>query len=252
MSPIIENSFKCILCLCLVILSMIDKTVFAEESDKQTLMVQFAPQQVVQLIAPISDPEKAELRTDYYKTAIPLAQSYGFKNHGLLYVKETLAGDFKPPVIVIGGWPSQQAQTGFKSHGNWQEIKTKRQAAWEELMIYNHLNTERLELSFDKNKSYTVEFAWTKIANPNSYFEYLDAMEPLLEKMGARFVSKFKGPNLDAFEPNAHAPHQITFIEWQSDDDLAQLQALPEYKRIESLLLNGTEKFEWHRVSPRI
>ena len=226
--------------------------VIGQEKTEQTMAVQFAPGQIIQLIAPVSEPVKEPLRRAYYQTAIPLAQSYGFKNYGTLVVEQTIVGDFRPPIIVIGGWPSLHAQNEFKSHRDFKGIKLQRADAWEKLMIYNHLNPDRTVLSFDKDKSYTVAFAWTKLSHPNSYFQYLKALEPMLAKLGARFMHKMVAPNLDAIEPNSHAPQQITFVEWQSDDDLRQLQSLPEYKKIYPLFLEGIEKFEFHRVSPRI
>ena len=252
MNHAIKVLIKCLIYGYLAMMLFAPYGVFAQDSTKQAMTVQFTPGQVIQLIAPISDPAKEPLRTDYYQTAIPLAQSFGFKNYGMLLVEQTIVGDFKPPVIVIGGWPSIQAQRAFQSHGNFQDIKSQRAAAWEVLNIHNHTNPERATLSFDKDKSYTVAFAWTKLSHPNSYFEYLDAVEPLLNQLGARFIHKMIAPNLDAIEPNAHAPQQITFVEWQSDGDLQKLQSLPEYKKIYPLFLEGIEKFEFHRVSPRI
>lgn len=248
----IKMLFKALFFICLLFNFASTHEVMAQEGTEQVMAVQFVPGQVVQLIAPISDPVKEPLRRAYYQTAIPLAQSYGFKNYGTLVVEQTIVGEFKPPVIVIGGWPSLHAQNEFKSHGDFKDIKLQRANAWEELMIYNHLNPDRTALSFDKDKSYTVAFAWTKLSHPNSYFEYLDAVEPMLAQLGARFMHKMVAPNLDAIEPNSHAPQQITFVEWQSDDDLRKLQSLPEYKKIYPLFLEGIEKFEFHRVSPRI
>ena len=70
-------------------------------ASSQQWAVDIEPGQVVQLIAPVSLPETLALRKQYYRDAIPLAEQYGFKNHGQLIIEKTILGDFKPPTLIM-------------------------------------------------------------------------------------------------------------------------------------------------------
>lgn len=239
-----------VLAIALTFTTSLSLGTFASEND-ESFSVHFAPGEVIQLIAPISDPEKQSLRSTYFKNNTSVAREYGYQSDGILIVNETLVGDFKPDVLVVSHWPSLVAQKTFQSLPLWNDAKTLRRQAWEELKLFDHQLSEPLTLEFKPEKSYTVAFAWTNPAHPSDYYDYMDALPPLLEKIGGRFMHKINDVTMSAHNPHALAPQQITFVEWDSPDGVEKLQSLPEFSEIYGKLRSGTTRFELHRISPR-
>ena len=78
-------------------------------ADEKTLVVQYAPGEIIQLIAPVTEPEKRALRDRYFEQNAETARKHGYRQGGVLLVEETLSGDFSPNVFVISRWPSLKA-----------------------------------------------------------------------------------------------------------------------------------------------
>ena len=228
-----------------------------EQDEVKTLTVHFEPSQMLQLIAPITEISKnndegVKLRNQYYQKAIPLAQQYGFKNHGQLVVTETIVGDFSPGAYVIGSWPSLNAFDEFANLPEWPTLKTLRIEAWDELKLFNAEINAPLSLSFREDKFYTVVFAWSNPQRPNDYTSYLAGIEPALNRVGGRFMLKIKHPTMESHDASAEAPNQITFVEWNTKNGFATLQQQEDYKRFTGLRDSGLEKIEFHRLAPLI
>jgi len=222
-----------------------------------TLLVHFEPNQMLQLIAPLTDISKnneegVKLRNQYYQTAIPLAQQYGFKNLGQLIVTETIVGDFRPGAYVIGSWPSLKTFDEFANLPEWATLKALRVEAWDELKLFNAEIKAPLSLSFREDKFYTVVFAWNNPQHPNNYSAYLEGIEPALNRVGGRFMLKIKQPTMESHDSNAVPPNQITFVEWNTKNGFATLQQQEGYKRFIALRDSGLQKIEFHRLAPRI
>jgi len=223
----------------------------AQEATK-ALSVQYAPGMVVQLIAPVTDPEKRHLRDLYFKKNAETAQRHGYRQDGVLIIEETLVGDFKPNVFVISHWPSLKAQKTFQALPLFSGVKSLRRDAWEALKLYDHELDVPLKMTFTEDKAYTVALAWTNPSNPSEYYDYMAALPPLLEKVGGRFMHQFNDVVVSAHNPDELAPQQITFVEWDSKDGVEKLQALPEFAELAKKLQSGTVRFELHRVTPRL
>lgn len=222
----------------------------SQEQDN-ALLVQYAPGEVLQLIAPITDPEKRHLRNRYFEKNAETARSHGYRQDGVLLVEETLVGDFSPNVFVISHWPSLKAQKTFQALPMFSDVKALRREAWEALRLYDHELPEPVAFEFSQDKTYTIAFAWTNPSDPSAYYDYMASLPPLVEKVGGRFMHKINDVVLSAHNPHALAPQQITFVEWESDDGVEQLKALPEFAELAKKLQKGTVRFELHRVSPR-
>ena len=245
-----KSIFNRALAIAVCLSPITSSNLYASENDKH-FTVNFAPGEVIQLIAPISDPDKKSLRSTYFKNNTSVAREYGYQSDGILIVTETLVGDFKPDVLVVSHWPSLIAQKTFQSLPLWDDAKALRRQAWEELKLFDHQLTEPLTLSFDPEKSYTVAFAWTDPSQPSDYYDYMNALPPLLEKIGGRFMHKINDVTMSSHNPDAIAPQQITFVEWDSPEGVEKLQAMPEFAEISGKLRSGTTRFELHRIAPR-
>ncbi|MDM7860282.1 DUF1330 domain-containing protein [Alteromonas sp. ASW11-36] len=232
----------------ILILSTMSLGVFA---NTQHWAVDIKPGQVVQLIAPVTSPETLPLRRQYYRDAIPLAEQYGFTNHGQLVVERTILGNFKPPTIIIGSWPSPMAISAFEQEPRWPELKRNRSAAWQDIRLYNGEVDQPQNMSFSADKSYTVAFAWVNTERPDDYYQYLDSVEPLLTEIGARFMFKIRHPKIESDQPNTPAPDQITFVEWPDAGALARLRAMPKYQEIVALLNQGVTQLDLHVIRPK-
>lgn len=248
----LKNNFKSMFNIKLLINTALLSTFsFNALASTQQWAVDIEPGQVVQLIAPVSLPETLALRKQYYRDAIPLAEQYGFKNHGQLIIEKTILGEFKPPTLIVGSWPSPMAIDQFEQEPQWPKLKRDRSVAWQDIRLYNGEVDRPKNMTFSADKTYTVAFAWVNTDNPNDYFEYLSNVEPLLEEIGARFMFKIRYPKIEADHPNTPAPDQITFVEWPDANALARLRAMPRYKNIVSLLNRGVTQLDLHVVRPK-
>ena len=222
------------------------------KADKKTLLVQYAPGEIMQLIAPVTEPEKRALRDRYFEQNAETARKHGYRQEGVLLVEETLSGDFSPNVFVISRWPSLKAQKTFQALPSFSGVKALRREAWEALRLYDHELPDVLSLEFSQDKAYTIAFAWENPSNPGDYAEYLASLPPLLDKIGGRLMHNIEGIVLSAHNPHALAPQYISFIEWDAHDGIQQLQALPEFAELTKKQQSGTVRYELYRVSPRI
>lgn len=237
-------------CCVVMVLLLLASRAFGEENGDEWV-VHFHPGEVVQLIAPISDPAKRDLRDRYFKKNAETAKAYGYQQDGVFVVEETLVGDFSPNVFVVSHWASLKAQKAFQSLAQFKDVKSLRREAWEALKLYDHELEAPLTLSFNKNKTYTLAFAWTHPAFPSDYYRYIESLPPLLEKVGGRFIYQINNAVLSAHNPDALAPQQITLVEWDTPDGVEQLQSLPEFSELAKQLSSGTTRFELHKVSLR-
>ena len=244
-------SVKCCIVLVFTIFCGLITPCATAQEERGELVVHFYPGAVMQLIAPVTDPAKRALRDSYFKKNGDTARSYGYQQDGVLVVKETLLGDFKPNVFVVSHWSSLKAQKAFQSLAQFTDVKSLRRQAWEALRLYDHELDAPLTLTFKKDKTYTLAFAWTNPEKPSEYFDYINSLPPLLDKVGGRFLYKINNSVLSAHDSNALAPQQITLVEWDTSDGVEKLQALPEFASLSEQLRNGTVRFELHKVALR-
>lgn len=198
-----------------------------------------------------SDKAKAALKV-YYDKAIPLAQSYGYKNHGALRVTETLVGKDQPGVFVLTTWPSEEADLTFESHPDWQQYKALRPVIWEKLNFYKSPSSTDKALYFSGDKFYTVAFAWLNQANPQDYHEYMQGISSSVEAVGGRFIHSMKNPRYVSHTDQAPGPDQITFVEWDSVQALEKFRGTDGFKQYQPYLSSGTTQFRLYRIQPVI
>lgn len=256
------NIFKSLPCLVFVLILTLaqadaNNEDLPSEDKVRALTVNFEPDQMIQLIAPITSDSKnteqaAKLRSEYYQTAIPLAERYGFKNLGQLAVTETIVGNFQPAAYVLSSWPSISAFEAFSSLPEWPKLKALRIEAWDELKLFNAEIREPVSLSFREDKFYTAVFAWNNPQKPNDYAAYLEGIEPALNRVGGRFILKLNPLSMESHISGAASPNQITFVEWNTENGFATLQQQDDYKRYTDLRDSGLKKIEFHRLAPRI
>jgi heme-degrading monooxygenase HmoA/uncharacterized protein (DUF1330 family) len=242
-----KNGLFC--CLVLTLLLNISRVKAQEEDD--AWVVHFYPGSVLQLIAPVTDPAKRALRDKYFKTNAETAIAHGYQQDGVLIVDETLIGDFSPNVFVVSHWSSLKAQKTFQSLAQFKDVKSLRREAWEELKLYDHELDKPLTLTFKKDKTYTLAFAWTNPEHPSDYYRYMQSLPPLLEEVGGRFVYQINNAVISAHNPDSLPPQQITLVEWDTKDGVEKLQQLPTFSELAKQLRSGTTRFELHKVSLR-
>ncbi len=224
--------------------------ILAQEKNDE-LLVHYYPGAVMQLIAPVTVPEKRALRDRYFEQNADTARQFGYQQNGVLMVDKTLLGKFKPNVFVISQWSSLKAQKAFQSLAQFTEVKSLRRQAWEALRLYDHELEAPLTLSFKKDKTYTLAFAWNNPEKANEYFRYTDIFPALLDKVKGRIIYTINNAVLSAHDPNAAAPKQIMIVEWDSMDDVEKLLELPEMINLAQKLHDTNVSFELHAASLR-
>lgn len=219
----------------------------AEAKSGPSFKVEMKKGEVLQVIASQLQPEGQAAARKYGQTAFPIAQSHGFKRLGQLNVREIAISDFAPEAFSFFSWPSQDAASAFAAEPDWPAIKATRPDAWSELKVYSAELKEDLKLQFDRDKHYTVLVAWLKSDDAMSeYSRYLTGIEPAVERSGGRFIYKMRMPTMEAHASPPAAPHQLTFVEWESTDGFAKVQESQEYLDYRQYFGSSIERFEFY------
>ncbi|MEX0341628.1 MAG: DUF1330 domain-containing protein [Erythrobacter sp.] len=202
--------------------------------------------EVLQIIAPQSRVGGRGARQEYYDFVLPQAEALGFQRLGGLSVQQKVVSDYDPGAFQFFSWPDSASFARFEAHPEWPAYRDRRPDGWEELKIYTVEMESDLMLRFDPDKHYTVVVAWLDKENGEHYSRYLEGIETAVERAGGRFIAKFHDP---AYETNAgspRAPGQITFVEWDSLDGFAEVQASQEYRARQPDFASGVERFEFY------
>ena len=188
----------------------------------------------------------------YYDEALPLAESYGYRNHGSLLVTETVVGTDEPRLFVVATWPDEAADYAFESAPEWSKYKPLRPRIWETLNFYKAPSGQDKRLSFQQHKHYTMAFAWFNPDNPHDYRQYLNGIRQTVETLGGTFIHSMQKPRFVTHTDGLKAPDEITFVEWNSKDALSAFQQSEAFRQYSPLLTKGTERFELYRVKPNL
>ena len=208
--------------------------------------------EVLQVIISEQRPDGGPAARAYGSKAYPLAQQYGYQRIGQLDVTQKVVSRFDPQAVSFFSWPSQQALDRFSAEPAWPAIRATRPQAWSGLDIYSAELQEDLKVNIDPDKHYTVLVAWLKSDDARAdYARYLSGIEPAVERVGGRFIYKMMMPTREAYEEDAAAPHQITFVEWETTDSFEKVQATDEYARHEQYFASSMRKFEFYWLKPR-
>lgn len=208
--------------------------------------------EVLQVIISEQRPGGGDAARTYGSKAYPLAQRYGYKRIGQLDVRQKVRSSFDPQAVSFFSWPSQKALDAFSAEPSWPAIMATRPEAWSGLDIYSAELPEDLQISIDPAKHYTVLVAWLKSDEARgAYARYLTGIEPAVERSGGRFLYKMEMPEREAYAEDAKAPHQLTFVEWESTDGFEKVQASQEYADHQQYFGSSMSKFEFYWLTPR-
>ena len=207
--------------------------------------------QVLQLVVPEESDEGRAARQTYYQNAFPIAERLGYRNEGMLGIRQTVRSDYDPSVFVFFSWPGGDAVQGYRSNPRFTEFKDLRREAWRELKIYDAEIDEDLKLVFDPAKHYSALFAWLDPETRADYTRYLEGIEPAVKRSGGRFIYKMYDPYMQALNDPSNGPGQITFVEWETEDGFAKVQQSPEYREHQSQFASSVLKFEFYWLQTR-
>ena len=120
----------------------------------------------------------------------------------------------------------------------------------------DRLLTSRLlipaEVALDPTKHHTLALAKINPERPHAYQRYLEAVQPIVEKVGGRFVHLMLGPDLDTPEggdAGAFPPERAIIVEWDTLEALPNLFRDPAYEAASPLLSTGVRGFEFYQLS---
>lgn len=193
--------------------------------------------------------EATKARQDYYRAAFPLGSKFGLNREAALKIDNVIISDYKPSGLIFFSYPDKQSEARLAAHPKWPAIKASRPSIWKELNIFSAELAEDLNITFDPAKSYTLVIAWKKDEDPDGYDKYLSGIEPAVERFGGKFIYKMRNPASEANTASATAPSQLTFVEWESLDGFAKVQASDEYKASVRHFQTGVKKIEFYRMS---
>lgn len=218
----------------------------ADQKKPQGWTLDLKKGQVLQIVVPEERPEGRDARQSYYQNAFPIAESLGYKNEGLLNIRDKVRSEYDPSVFAFFSWPDIAATQAYRSAPQFPAFKDLRRDAWHEMKIYDSALTEDLKLTFDPGKHYTAWIAWLDPKDRSDYTSYLEGIEPAVKRAGGRFVYEMHNPFAQTFDADEAAPGQITFIEWETADGFAKVQLSPEYLAHRRDFDSAINKFEFY------
>ena len=220
-----------------VMATLVCLPVFAES--EKSLSISLQQGNLLSIIEPtrIRTEEADEAHKRYYDVAIDLAQQYGYKNHGVLRVTETLKGKNQPGIFALATWPNAEADATFESLPMWQEYKALRPVIWETLRFFKSSAQQDTQLVFKKDKIYTVAFSWFA----EGYTQ--EQNEKALKKAGGERMFQMHNPRFDTHSAPYNGPDLVTITAWQTIDS---------YKTYNEMVNLQYAQQEIYRVAPII
>jgi uncharacterized protein (DUF1330 family) len=220
----------------------------ASSAATESLTLDLKAGQVLQLVlvrTKEGDQAKA-VRQRYFQTAIAYAESLGDEFLGSLRIKNTLIGENKPSVIAMYAFPNEAAQRTFQASPDY---KRMRKEGWDELHVFSTTLTSDMQLKFDPSKNYTLAAAWTQPDTLEDYQRYLNGIEADFDEIGARYLAKFTGINLQSQTDDGGDPSQLTLVEWSGEVDLKGLQQTASYKENSKYFRKAITRFDFYSIT---
>lgn len=221
----------------------VDKSEILTLDLKKGEVLQFA------LIRPRDGADAEAVRKKYFRTVFPVATDLGLKSRGGLVIKDVLIGDNKPLGLAFYSFPNAAAKQAFQTNPNMDSYKIMRAEGWEELHVYSMTLDADMQLKFDPSKDYTLAVAWTKPGSLPDYQRYLSGIESDFDEIGARYVARFNGIDLQSHSDDAPDPSQMTLVEWTDGPDLAGLQSTDAYKANSPYFQKSVTRFDFYALS---
>lgn len=220
-------------------------------ADVAPLTLDLKAGQVLQfaMVRPREGEQAKAVRTRYFQTAIPYAESLGDKYLGNLKIKQTMIGENKPQGIALYAFPNEAAQAKFQASPDWADYQKMRREGWAELHVLSTTIPSDMTLKFDPAKDYTLAAGWTKPGTGADYDKYLDGIEADFDEIGAAFVARFKGVTLQSQTDDAPDPSHLTLVEWTDGPNLPGLQSSESYKANSKYFQGSVSRFDFYWVT---
>lgn len=197
------------------------------------------------------DAAKAAL-DEYFKTAFPLARSFGMDTEAQFKVAQTILGRYQANSAILFSWPNTAAEQKLTTHPDWPAIKALRPTAWQELDIFTAPLTEDFNVTLRSDKFYTLAVAWFSPEHPTGYDNYMASIKDKVAEVGGTFLLKLRAPAFETLGANKTRPGQVTLVEWDSRESLSKLLKSQVYKDNQHYRVNGTSDFSFYAIEPSL
>lgn len=220
------------------------KTVTAEAVQSTILDLKAGEVLQFALVRPREGDAAQAIRTRYFQTAIPYAESLGDRYLGTMRIRDTMLGVNKPVAMALYAFPDEAAMETFQASPDWSDYQRMRREGWEELHVFSATLSADTLLKFDPSKDYTLAAAWTRPGTMANYQQYLDGIEADFEQIGARYIAQLGEVDLQSQTDDAENPSQLTIVEWSNGPDLAGLGRTQGYKDNAAAFQSAISRFD--------
>lgn len=199
-----------------LVLILISTSFLVSADNDKTLTIELEKGQLLSIIEPIRNEGKeadAALKR-YYDVAINLAQSYGYKNHGVLRVVDTLDGEPRPRIFALATWPDAESDAAFESLPMWQEYKALRPVIWKTLRFYKSSAQHASSLVFKNDHTYLVSFYWSQMDQQEAISKVSTLIEDKINRAGGKIKHQMFQPRFDTHSAPFEGPNLVVVSEW--------------------------------------
>lgn len=205
------------------------------------------PGQRLTFVLTEGQPDADAVRQKYFSYAFPKAQAAGMKE----------ITTFKPTMVMGGGnpdgsglylWPSEAAANSTRNDPTYiKEYKPMRKDAWKQLQAVDIEVKEKMDITFDKTKVYSVVFIWLK--DKAKYDQYFKATQVVRDRLGVKTIIKSPTVRYDKLtEGEITPPDLLIMLEWNKKEDFQAYSNSPEFKAVEETFRQSLNGFEWYEL----
>lgn len=172
--------------------------------------ITFEPEHVYEVTGIWIKPGKEQQIQDYFAKVFPIAmQDYGVMPLFSLQPISVYAGDFKPHIMFVNQWPSQQKFEGFVGDARAKALFAERDDAVARMVVSHYTVPQRKKVVLSHDD--VVEFGamWIKPGREEDLRRYYEKVFPIAQQHGLQpitplaVVSSYKGD----FLPSRAALH---------------------------------------------
>ncbi len=224
----------------------------AKDAQSQPAILNYAAGEVLSYVVITSrDTDEARAaRETYYESAFPLAEQFGLKRGLSLSIPTQFVGKDKAHSVAVFSYPNLESADALSAHAEWPSIKSLRPKAWDELAIFTKELEEPLQVQFSPSKIYTLAVAELNSDAPEDYNTYMRGIEPGLNAMGGRFLYRMINPTIESHRHTYDPLVQVTLVEWDTAEALANFTNSPGYKAYSKYFASGVTGFSFFQVRP--
>ena len=190
-----------------------------------------------------------ESRDLYADQVVPFLEANGLRDAVRFDVDDALYTRDTPSTVRISALRDTAVLERLEAHRDWPDVVRHHADGWSGADVFTTELDAPLELRFDPEKFYTLAIAWADPDHPGDYNRYLDGVAEDFERVGARFVHKFRDLDYATRQGGAGVPPlQITLVEWDRADGLAALLSGSRYREHRPLFDRGVSEFRFYRL----